>query len=87
MSDSIFPIVADVDKPDARQVWYLRLSRRGPNLLRERICCCTTYDLRPTTNYSRTLASFYGPVAQLGARHNGIVEVRGSTPLWSITLC
>ena len=27
-----------------------------------------------------------GPVAQLGERHNGIVEVRGSSPLRSIRL-
>jgi hypothetical protein len=28
----------------------------------------------------------YGPVAQLGARMNGIHEVTGSIPVWSTTL-
>jgi hypothetical protein len=28
----------------------------------------------------------FGPVVQLGERYNGIVEVRGSTPLRSTTL-
>ena len=31
-------------------------------------------------------SSQYGPVAQLGARMNGIHEVTGSIPVWSTTL-
>ena len=32
------------------------------------------------------LAQAYGPLAQLVERYNGIVEVSGSTPLWSTFL-
>ena len=35
---------------------------------------------------SRRAAAGRGPVAQLGARVNGIHEVTGSNPVWSTTL-
>ncbi len=55
-----------------------RLSSRGANAVRRtdgvRRCSRVTIDV---------FGSPSGPVAQLGARMNGIHEVRGSNPLWS----
>ena len=47
----------------------------------------TCFDaIGPARYNSLLLRTGYGPVAQLGARMNGIHEVTGSIPVWSTNL-
>ena len=54
---------------------------RGATILRVRN---VRFTLPCRTRYDRGLTTC-GPVAQLGARMNGIHEVTGSIPVWSTT--
>ena len=50
------------------------------------VCARGRLELMPNAEYNEGSAFPRGPVAQLGARLNGIQEVTGSIPVRSITL-
>jgi hypothetical protein len=63
-----------------RTTHTLRTPGRGARL---RLGLSRSLTARPRTVNMEGLQSQRGPVAQLGARMNGIHEVTGSTPVWS----